>query len=126
MSFDLTIFFAKIKKVALFLLFSFCLNLHWNGEHNIHNSENIRSLEKAVNLGYLNLLDQKGPEKYDMLSLQIKKLMVSFDVLLESWQLQSSESKTDFPREKLFLHPVRGRRRMPPLYYDSNYQMFSQ
>ena len=26
----------------------FCLNLHWNGEHNVHNSEWIRDLEREV------------------------------------------------------------------------------
>ena len=81
--------------------------MHWNGEYNIHNSENIRSLEKAVNYGFIDLLDEKGPEKYEMLSLQIKKLMVSFDVLLESWQMQGAEPKVDFTREKIFLYPVR-------------------
>ena len=85
----------------------FCLNLHWNGEHNIHNSENLRALEKSVNFGFIELLDQKGPEKYEILSLQIKKLMASFDVLLESWQMQGTDFKMDFPREKIFLHPVR-------------------
>ena len=87
----------------------FCLNLHWNGEHNVHNSENIRFLERSVNYGFVHLLENGGkfkPEKYEMLALQIKKLMASSDVLLESWQLQGDKEE-DFAREKMFLHTVR-------------------
>ena len=104
----------------------FCLNLHWNGEYNIHNSENIRFLERQVNFGFVHLLEKPGPEKYDMLSLQIKRLMTCLDVLLESWQMQNPEGKSDFAREKMFLHCVRGRRRLPPLKYDPSLQIFSQ
>ena len=103
----------------------FCLNLHWNGEHNLHNSEYIRFLERDVNFGFVHLLEQKGEEKFEILALQIKKLLSSCDVLLESWQLQG-EDKQDFTREKMFLHTVRGKRRLPPLKYDSCSQIFSQ
>lgn len=85
----------------------FCLNLHWNGEHNLHNSEYIRYLERTVNYGFVHLLQEDGPEKYEMLSLQIKKLMSCCDVLLESWQMQGEDQKQDFTREKMFLHVVR-------------------
>ena len=79
-----------------------------------------------MNFGFVHLLEKPGPEKYDMLSLQIKRLMTCLDVLLESWQMQNPESKSDFAREKMFLHCVRGRRRLPPLKYDPSLQMFSQ
>ena len=65
-------------------------------------------LERNVNYGFVHLLEKNQPEKYDMLALQIKKLMASCDVLLESWQLQLGDSvKKDFEREKMFHHIVR-------------------
>ena len=89
----------------------FCLNLHWNGEYNLHNSEYIRYLEKTINYGFVHLLEEgsKNQDKYQMLGLQIKKLMSCCDVLLESWQLhgENSDNKQDFAREKIFIHTVR-------------------
>ena len=58
-SFDIKIPYSNYFKIII------GLNMHWNGEYNIHNSENIRSLEKAVNYGFIDLLDEKGPEKYE-------------------------------------------------------------
>ena len=128
----------------------FCLNLHWNGEHNIHNSENMRALEREVNTCYSNLLNisdakkkrrskkfiQESKERNELLSLQITRLMTCTDVLLESWNtvqpnlnhggLFGKGSGVDFPREKLFLQPVRGRNRAPPLKYQSQLQLFTQ
>merc|ERR1712226_1420887 len=66
----------------------FCLNLHWNGEHNIHNSENMRALEREVNTCYSNLLNppdgknkrrirkllQESKDRHEILSLQISRL----------------------------------------------------
>ena len=89
----------------------FCLNLHWNGEYNLHNSEYIRYLERTINYGFVHLLEEgsKNQDKYQMLGLQIKKLMSCCDVLLESWQLhgENSDNKQDFAREKIFIHTVR-------------------
>ena len=104
---------------------AFCLNLHWNGEHNLHNSENMRALEREVNTCYANLLNvpdikkrrrskkltQESKDRNEILSLQISRLMTCTDVLLESWNsiqpsLQESATLTnkangiDFPREK--------------------------
>ena len=85
----------------------FCLNLHWNGEHNMHNSEYIRYLERTINYGFVHLIEECNEDKYQMLALQIKKLMSCCDVLLESWQLQGDNDQQDFAREKIFIHSVR-------------------
>ena len=87
----------------------FCLNLHWNGEHNIHNSEYIRCLERTINYDILHLLHEDKEAKFQTLALQIKQLMSCCDVLLESWQLQEPllRAKKDFSREKIFIYPVR-------------------
>ena len=129
----------------------FCLNLHWNGEHNLHNSENMRALEKEVNTCYAYLLNppdgknkrrirkllQESKDRHEILSLQISRLMTCTDVLLESWNTVQPNTQNgsaalvkgngiDFPREKLFLQPVRGRNRAPPLKYQSQLQLFTQ
>ena len=129
----------------------FCLNLHWNGEHNMHNSENMRFLEKEVNTCYENLINtmdgkakrrgkkfiQEAKDRNEILSLQISKLMTCADVLLESWNSiqptvtqgvsqSTKDNGIDFAREKLFLQPVRGRNRAPPLKYQSQLQLFTQ
>ena len=111
----------------------------------------MRALEREVNTCYANLLNvpdikkrrrskklnQESKDRNEILSLQISRLMTCTDVLLESWNsiqpsLQESATLTnkangiDFPREKLFLQPVRGRNRAPPLKYQSQLQLFTQ
>ena len=110
----------------------------------------MRALEREVNTYYSNLLAtpdvkskrrskkfvQESKERNELLSLQISRLMTCTDVLLESWNtaqpnlntgsLFGKGSGVDFPREKLFLQPVRGRNRAPPLKYQSQLQLFTQ
>jgi len=117
----------------------FCLNLHWNNSPSntswtVHNSEKVRALEREINTCYRDLVTSRKlgglkAARY-VISLQVRRLMVLFDVLLESWnqaQVQGdSGAKVDFPREKIFLQPVRGRTRAPPLRYDRQLQIFTQ
>jgi len=116
----------------------FCLNLHWNQvSWTVHNSEKVRALEMEINTCYHDLVMSRGggrskaalSSRY-VLTLQIRRLMVLFDVLLESWNQAQVDSdggvRMDFPREKLFLQPVRGRRRAPPLTYDRQLKIFTQ
>ena len=83
----------------------FCLNLHWDGEHNIHNSENIRvrlrrgarfpafqisldlwreirfqELERLIN----NDFSGKSGDGGALLTVQIRSLLSRLDVLLEA------------------------------------------
>jgi len=125
----------------------FCLNLHWNSEWNMHNSEKVRALEAEINTYYegdyfstsrrrqmKSAADEVSRSAHFVLSLQIRRLMILLDVLLESWNhsnVKSSSSsagaaKVDFPREKMFLEAVRGRRRAPPLKYQRQMQIFTQ
>ena len=92
----------------------------------------MQALEKEINTAYQGLVSgEKGAKsaRY-VISLQIRRLMVLFDVLLESWnqaQVNADPSaKVDFPREKIFLQPVRGRARAPPLRHDRQLQIFTQ
>ncbi|CAB4062751.1 THOC5 [Lepeophtheirus salmonis] len=87
----------------------FCLNLHWNGEHNINNSEHIRALEREINLGLNNIFDENElvSHRTEILSLQIQKLLSGFDVMLEAWNATQDTDHLEFPREKTFLQPVR-------------------
>ncbi|XP_071743634.1 THO complex subunit 5 homolog [Lepeophtheirus salmonis] len=106
----------------------FCLNLHWNGEHNINNSEHIRALEREINLGLNNIFDENElvSHRTEILSLQIQKLLSGFDVMLEAWNATQDTDHLEFPREKTFLQPVRGRDRILPLKYNSKLQIYSQ
>jgi len=101
----------------------FCLNLHWNGEHNVHNSEWIRDLEREVNLGWV---DQISAELAggDLLAIQLHRLLVLLDVLLEAGSQVTGNN--DFPKEKVFFSAVRGRMRSLPLLYSSKMQIFQQ
>ncbi len=87
----------------------FCLNLHWRGEHNLGNSENIRDLERLINTSFSweELLDLGRPCQLQILSLQLKRLLTSLDVLLEAWNVAETGEKVDFRREKPFLKPIR-------------------
>ena len=51
-------------------------------------------------------LDEEGC-RAQLLTLQLRQLLCSFDALLEAWNAAEKGEKVDFPREKLFLRPVR-------------------
>jgi len=101
----------------------FCLNLHWNGEHNVHNSEWIRDLEREVNLGWTDQIsaDLAGG---DLLAIQLHRLLVLLDVMLEAGSQVTGSN--DFPKEKVFFSAVRGRMRSLPLLFSSKMQIFQQ
>lgn len=42
-----------------------------------------------------------------LLQLQLQRLLTSLDAMLEAWNAAEKEGKVDFPREKLFLKPIR-------------------
>ncbi len=93
----------------------FCLNLHWRGEHNQANSERVRQLESMLNRGLSKLGggdDDDGPGNrdsccWDLLNVQLLRLLASLDVMLEAWDAMDGNGGKDFPREKLFFRPVR-------------------
>ncbi len=92
----------------------FCLNLHWRGEHNQANNEHIRQLESMLNCGLSTLggVDEDDPGKedsccWDLLTVQLLRLLASLDVMLEAWDAMDRDGGKDFPREKLFFRPVR-------------------
>ena len=69
-------------------------------------------LEQEVNTHYISMVLEKTKSekwRHHLLSLQIRRLMVCLDVLLESWNssYSSDSAKIDFPRERLFLQAVR-------------------
>eukprot|EP00095_Tigriopus_kingsejongensis_P000367 maker-scaffold319_size207808-snap-gene-0.28 protein:Tk00367 transcript:maker-scaffold319_size207808-snap-gene-0.28-mRNA-1 annotation:"tho complex subunit 5-like protein" len=91
----------------------FCLNLHWEGEYNVHNCEHIRDLELLINRGHEDLSSEARGK---LLSLQLQRLLTSLDALLEAWSILKTDSKASFPKEKLFLQPVREHR--DPIHHD--------
>ena len=101
----------------------FCLNLHWRGEHNSTNSEHVRRLEREVNAE-----SERIPKECRsiLLTVQLLRLLTNFDVTLEAWNAAEPGDSLDFPREKAFIHPIRGRDRSLPIHYSVNQNMFSQ
>lgn len=99
----------------------FCINLHHQGEHNVHNNEWIRDLEREVNIGWK---DQVSARQVggDLLTVQLYILLVLLDVLLEAGSQVTGAN--DFPKEKVFFSAVRGRMRSMPFLYSAKQQIF--
>ncbi|XP_065213059.1 THO complex subunit 5 homolog [Planococcus citri] len=75
------------------------------------NDTNIKDMEKEVNLFVDELFDQLGKRKNWILTAQLYKLAVCFDIFLEC------TDSANFPREKLFLFNFRGRTRSLPFKF---------
>uniref|UniRef100_A0A6B2E7U3 Putative fms n=1 Tax=Phlebotomus kandelakii TaxID=1109342 RepID=A0A6B2E7U3_9DIPT len=84
------------------------LRLNWNGHHDAGNNPAVRDLEFWVN----SLEEGVKPRKACVLVAQLRRLMSSVDVLLETESIL--HAKADFPAEKTFLKAFRGRQRSRP------------
>jgi len=99
----------------------FCLNLVHNGEHNVHNNEWMRDLEREVNIGWKDQVSAKLVGG-DLLTVQLYRLLVLLDVMLEAGSQVAGTN--DFPKEKVFFSAVRGRMRSMPFLYSAKQQIF--
>jgi len=97
----------------------FCLSLQWKDKWTAANNEWIRDLEKEMNGGVVDA-DRDG----FLLTHQVYKLLVLFDVLLES--VSALDPEPLFTREKDFKNPVEGRQRKLPLIFNSGDNIFTQ
>ncbi|KAF4520122.1 hypothetical protein B566_EDAN010278 [Ephemera danica] len=93
----------------------FSLNLHWNGEHNSNNDDAIRDMEREVNVHWRELISEPG-WSWGLLSAQMYRLMACLDVYLEA-TCTRSVLPAEFPKERIFFSPVRGRTRSLPYKY---------
>lgn len=84
----------------------FSLTLHWNGTHRASSNDDIRDIERIINTDL-----EQNESTHCTLSTQMMKLLTCLDILLET--MGSSE----FPPDKVMMHPVRGRNRMKPYKY---------
>ncbi|XP_071445932.1 THO complex subunit 5 homolog A isoform X2 [Hetaerina americana] len=88
----------------------FSLNLHWNGEHNSSNDDAIRDMEAEVNVHWRELAKGRG-WGWGLLAAQFLRLISCLDIHLEA------SAPNEFPRDKVFFKPVRGRNRARPYKY---------
>ncbi|XP_060641269.2 THO complex subunit 5 homolog [Anolis sagrei] len=102
----------------------FSLFLNWNGERNNCNDDNIRAMEREVNVHQGELL---GPHRgFQLLTNQLQRLCLLMDVYLETEAHDSSvEGPKEFPREKMCLRLARGPSRMKPFKYNHPQGFFS-
>ncbi|KAK7601975.1 hypothetical protein V9T40_009416 [Parthenolecanium corni] len=80
-------------------------------KYNAQNNNNVRDMEKEVNFYVEELYEKLGKQKNWILTAQMNKLAICFDIFLEC------TDRDNFPREKLFYHHVRGRSRSLPFKF---------
>ncbi|XP_069688990.1 THO complex subunit 5 homolog isoform X2 [Periplaneta americana] len=93
----------------------FCLHLNWHGDHNAGNNDAIRDMERELNVYWMELVGGVGWGN-TLLAAQLLRLRACLDVFLESAGAIGI-SPPEFPREKIFFQPVRGRSRSRPYKY---------
>ncbi|XP_047120063.1 THO complex subunit 5 homolog [Schistocerca piceifrons] len=93
----------------------FCLQLLWHGEHNSTNNDAVRDMEKELNTHWMELIQGRSWGQ-TLLMCQIMRLMSCFDVFLEA-SGATGIAPPEFPRDKIFLKPVKGRNRCRPYKY---------
>ncbi|PNF43385.1 THO complex subunit 5-like protein [Cryptotermes secundus] len=93
----------------------FCLQLNWHGEHDAGNNDAIRDMERELNVYWMELVGGVGWGN-TLLAAQLLQLMACLDVFLESAG-STGISPLEFPRDKIFFRPVRGRTRSRPYKY---------
>uniref|UniRef100_A0A1B0GHL3 Cationic amino acid transporter C-terminal domain-containing protein n=2 Tax=Lutzomyia longipalpis TaxID=7200 RepID=A0A1B0GHL3_LUTLO len=84
------------------------LRLTWNGQHDATNNPALREMEFWVN----SLDEGSQPRKACILVSQLRRAMLSLDILLETES--TMHAKIDFPAEKTFLKAFRGKQRSRP------------
>lgn len=99
----------------------FTLQLTWGTTSvTAMNNDAVRDIEREVNVYYKELID-KTKTVYYLLTAQIMRLVTCFEILLEA------SANPDFPRDKVFLQPTRGRNRARPFkYVDIGEGVFTQ
>ncbi|XKL60988.1 hypothetical protein PGB90_008045 [Kerria lacca] len=90
----------------------FSLKIDNNGKkYTAQNNNDVRDIEKELNYYVKELFEKLGKRKNWILTAQLYKLAICFDIFLEA------TDRDNFPREKLFYYHVRGRTRSLPFKY---------
>ncbi|XP_063225197.1 THO complex subunit 5 homolog [Bacillus rossius redtenbacheri] len=92
----------------------FSLLLQWHGEHHAACSDAVRDMEREVNVHWTELVRALGRGWSErLLTAQVIVLLCCFDLYLES-EGATGVAPTEFPRDKIFFKPVKGRNRSRP------------
>ncbi|KAF5293697.1 hypothetical protein FQA39_LY03182 [Lamprigera yunnana] len=85
----------------------FCLNVNYNGEFHSGNCDEVRDMERAVNVG----CSGKSVNATTLLAIQLAHLCAYFDVYLEIM------SPSNFPQNAVFFKDICGRNRRKPFKF---------
>ncbi|XP_059480188.1 THO complex subunit 5 homolog [Neocloeon triangulifer] len=95
----------------------FSLRIHWNTDMDGKNNSAIRDMEKEVNVHWRELIAGPG-WGWGLLSAQMMRLMVCFDVFLEALGCAgTAPPEFSMDTHRLFFRPVKGRCRSLPFKY---------
>ncbi|CAB3370112.1 Hypothetical predicted protein [Cloeon dipterum] len=95
----------------------FSLRMHWNTDIDARNSSAIRDMEKEVNVHWRELITEPG-WVWGLLSAQMMRVMVCFDVFLEALGCAgTAPPEFSMDTHRMFFRPVKGRSRSLPFKY---------
>ncbi|ELT98266.1 hypothetical protein CAPTEDRAFT_18172 [Capitella teleta] len=103
----------------------FAIHLIWSSRKGIANADHVRDMAAEVNIHFSELARPRHSE--EVLTNQIRRLLMCFDVYLESeFDLESSLGHSEIPKEKTFARTALGPNRAKPFKYNSHLGYFSQ
>ncbi|KAL7645639.1 UNVERIFIED_CONTAM: hypothetical protein RMT77_004025 [Armadillidium vulgare] len=107
----------------------FALRLLWGKEETASSNPHVRQMETELNIHYGELASNRS-ERLQLLSLQLYRLAMCFDILTEATSIQKeanvTPSQTQFHKEKIFFRPARGPDRALPFKYLPKLGVFAQ
>lgn len=102
---------------------TFHVTINLKYERSAENDDSLRALERELNVFSKELTTSSNTEQ--LLTNQLQRLLTCFDIYLETETgNEVLEGPVEFPKEKVFLRPHRGRDRIKPYNYISKYGLF--
>ncbi|KAK3587348.1 hypothetical protein CHS0354_036514 [Potamilus streckersoni] len=101
----------------------FSVLVQWQSERCSANDSHIKNLEEELNVHYEELVQEKSCDY--LLTNQMQRLIMCFDVYLETGENSAKEGPSEFSREKVFSRTTRGRQRAKPYKYCAELGIFT-
>lgn len=104
----------------------FMLRLDWKSSKSVTTGDSIREMEREINVHWMELVP-KGQTWNNILVNQVQRLLMCFDVYLESETIDAAvEGPAEFSKEKVFFRQSRGRNRSKPYHFLPKLGLFVQ
>ncbi|ESO84659.1 hypothetical protein LOTGIDRAFT_236170 [Lottia gigantea] len=100
----------------------FVVSISWQTDRNATTDVHIQELEEEVNVHYTELIKDKS--KDNLLSNQLQRLLMCFDIYLET-ETQDLSAPIEIPKEKVFTRLARGPNRKKPYKYIPDLGIFT-